>query len=165
MFRRSCSPLQSRLSWLLLSILALSMAGCATTPDDWDPPKISIENFRSIPNEGGGPRFEVDLRIQNPNQQSLDIAGISYDIALQDVDLISGVTNQVPVIEGYTEEVVTLESGLNTLELIRFFTRLGSGQQTLDRLEYRVSVKVDFRGFMPTQRIEETGVIGEPRRG
>jgi hypothetical protein len=147
---------------VLFALLAL--AGCATTPDDFDPPKVSIENFRSIPGEGAGPRFEVDLRIQNPNQQSLDIAGISYEIALEDIDIISGVTNQVPIIEGYTEEVVTLESGLNTLELIRFFARLGSRQQTLDRLEYRVSVKVDFRGFMPTQRIEESGVIGEPRR-
>lgn len=155
MFRRSFV--------VLLSLCLLSLAGCATVPDDWDPPKINIENFRSIPSDSAGPRFEVDLRIQNPNQQSLDIAGISYDIALQDIDLISGVSNEVPLIEGYTEEVVTLESGLNTLELIRFFARLGSGQQTLDRLEYRVSVKVDFRGFMPTQRIEETGVIGEPR--
>ena len=149
----------------LFSLLTLSLAGCTTVPDDFDPPRVSIENFRSIPGEGAAPRFEVDLRIQNPNQQSLDIAGISYDIALQDIDLISGLTNEVPIIEGYTEEVVTLASGLNTLELIRFFARLGSGQQTLDRLEYRVSVKVDFRGFMPTQRIEETGVIGESRAG
>ncbi len=151
----------SRSAPLLMALLVLS--ACAALQDDLDPPKISIENFRSLPGEGAGPRFEVDLRIQNPNQQSLDIAGIGYEIALQDVDLISGVTNQVPLIEGYSEEVVTLESGLNTFHLLRFLAELGGGRRTLDRLDYEVAVKVDFNGFMPTQRIVESGVIGEPR--
>lgn len=145
----------------LLGVTAL--AGCAALQPELDPPKISVENFRSLEGQGGAPRFEVDLRIQNPNQQALDIAGIAYDIALQDVDLISGVTNQVPLIEGYSEEVVTLESGLNTIQLVRFLARLGTGAQTIDQLEYRLSVKVDFRGLMPTQRIVETGVIGQQR--
>lgn len=147
--------------FLLFALLGLPMlSGCAALEPELDPPKISIDNFRSLPGQSGAPRFEVDLRIQNPNQQQLDIAGIAYDIALQDVELISGVTNEVPIIEGYTEAVVTLESGLNTIQLVRFLARLGTGAQTIDQLEYRVSVKVDFRGFMPTQRIEETGVIG-----
>jgi len=146
-----------------VGLAAAGLTGCAGLQEDLDPPRISIENFRNLPGEGSGPRFEVDLRIQNPNAQSLDIAGISYDIALQDVPLISGVTNQVPLIEGYTEEVVTLESGLNTIQLVRFLAEVGGGRRSLDRLEYRVSAKVDFNGFMPTQRIEESGVLGEPR--
>lgn len=143
--------------------MLLFLTGCAALQPDLDPPKISIENFRTVPGDGNAPRFEVDLRIQNPNQDALDIAGIAYDIALQDIELISGVSNEVPLIEGYTEEVVTLESGLNTIQLIRFFAEIGMGAQDFNQLEYRVSVKVDFRGFMPTQRIEESGVIGQPR--
>jgi len=148
---------------MLVLLLPLALVGCAGLQTDLDPPRVSIDNFRSIPGDGVGPRFEVDLRIQNPNEQSLDIAGISYEIALQDVDLISGVSNEVPVIEGYSEAVVTLESGLNMLQLVRFFADIGGGRQSLERLEYRVSAKIDFRGFLPTQRIEETGVIGEAR--
>jgi len=146
---------------LITALLALLLVACAGLSKELDPPKVSIENFRSIPSEGSGPRFEVDLRIQNPNATALDIAGISYDIALQGIELISGVSNQVPLIEGYAEEVVTLQSGLNMIQLIRFFARLGGGQQSLDALEYRVTAKIDFKGFMPTQRIEESGVIGE----
>ncbi len=148
---------------LLVAVFALLLVACAGLSKELDPPRISIENFRSIPSEGSGPRFEVDLRIQNPNAAALDIAGISYDIALQGIELISGVSNQVPMIEGYAEEVVTLESGLNMIQLIRFFAELGGGQQSLDSLEYRVSAKIDFKGFMPTQRIEESGVIGQNR--
>lgn len=148
---------------LLLALFSLGLAACAGLSPDRDPPKINIENFRSVPSEGGTPRFEIDLRIQNPNADALDIVGISYDIALQDIDLISGVSNQVPLIEAYSEEVVTLQSGLNMLQLVRFFAQLGGGQKTLDNLQYRVSAKIDFKGFTPTQRIEETGVIGEAR--
>jgi hypothetical protein len=147
---------------LFAPVLAFGLASCASMQPEMDPPKISIENFRNLPGQGNGPRFEVDLRIQNPNAEALDIAGIAYDIALQDIELISGVTNEVPLIEGYTEEVVTLQSGLNTIQLIRFLADIGSGSRDMSQLEYRVSVKVDFRGFMPTQRIEESGVIGQP---
>ncbi len=152
----------SRVLPVLIFLLALT--GCAGVQEPLDPPRINIENFRNLPGQGSGPRFEVDLRIQNPNAQALDIVGIAYTIALQDVELISGVTNEVPLIEGYTEEVVTLESGLNTLQLVSFIAGLGRGERNLDRLDYRVAVKVDFGGFMPTQVIEETGVIGEPIR-
>jgi LEA14-like dessication related protein len=148
---------------LFLALLALGLVACAGLGKDVDPPRVSIENFRSIPGEGSGPRFEIDLRIQNPNAEALDIAGISYEIALQDIELVSGVSNDVPRLEGYSEEVVTLQSGLNMIQLIRFFAELGGGRKTLDKLEYRVSAKIDFKGFMPTQRIEETGVIGETR--
>lgn len=148
---------------LFLALLALGLVACAGLGKDVDPPRVSIENFRSIPGEGSGPRFEIDLRIQNPNAEALDIAGISYGIALQDIELVSGVSNDVPRLEGYSEEVVTLQSGLNMIQLIRFFAELGGGRKTLDKLEYRVSAKIDFKGFMPTQRIEETGVIGETR--
>ena len=138
---------------LLLSCLF----GCATLSTDMDPPKVTMDSFRSLPGEGGAPRFEIKLRVINPNTQSLDVAGISYSIELQGREIISGVSNEVPVIEGYTEEVVTLEAGLQMFQLVRLLTSLGSGPA--DALEYRFSAKIDFRGLVPTQRIEETGEI------
>lgn len=145
-----------------LFFLFLYLGACASLGKDMDPPKISLDGVESIPGEGGGPRFRMKLRVQNPNQEALDIAGISYEIVVQDVELISGVTNEVPLIEGYSEEPVTLEAGINTLQLIRFFTKLGMGQQTMNQLEYTFRAKIDFNGFTPTQRIEESGVIGGP---
>ena len=142
---------------LLSTILLALLAGCASIVPDIDPPKITLESFNSLQGEGGAPRFEIKLRIANPNKQSLDIAGISYSVEILDKELISGVTNEVPLIEGYTEEVVTLEAGLQLFQLLRLLT--GLGQKPTDNLDYRFSAKVDFNGFVPTQRIEETGSI------
>ncbi len=142
---------------LFLTLVLALVGGCAGLGSDMDPPKVSLESFRSIPSEGGAPRFEIKLRIINPNKQTLDIAGISYSVELQGRELISGVSNDVPMIEGYSEEVVTLEAGLQTFQLLRLIAGLGSAPT--DNFEYRLSAKIDFNGFVPTQRIEETGDI------
>ena len=122
-----------------------------------DPPQVSLESFKALPDVEGAPRFEIKLRIANPNTQALDIAGISYSIALLDRKLISGVTNEVPRIEGYSEEIITLEAGLQLIELLRLFASLGtSGNEPLN---YDFSAKIDFNGLVPTQRVKESGEI------
>ncbi len=141
-----------------LFALALMLSGCATLTSDFDPPKVSLESFKALPSEGTAPRFEMKLRIANPNKQSLDIAGIGYSVDILGRELLSGVTNEVPLIEGYSEEVVTLQASLQLFEIIRLVTGLASDQR-IDSLEYRFRAKIDFNGFMPTQRVEETGKI------
>ena len=149
---------QTKRFYLLFSLFfTLVLTGCATVLPDLDPPKVTIENIRSLPAEGAGPRFEIALRIVNPNQMSLDIAGISYSMDLLGKEVISGVTNEVPVIEGYTEEVVTLEAGINLFEVLRLIS--GLGRSNTDELDYRFEAKIDFNGLVPTQRVEETGTI------
>jgi hypothetical protein len=133
------------------------LVSCASFPSDLDPPKVSLESFRSLPVESGPPRFEIKIRVTNPNKQPLNIAGISYSIELLDKEVITGVANDIPVIEGYGDGVVTLEAGLQLFELLRLMAGLGASQS--DPLVYRFSAKIDFNGFMPTQRVEESGEI------
>lgn len=140
---------------LLMALFLLS--SCASVTPELDPPKVTLESFGSLPAEGNTPRFEIKLRIANPNKQTLDIAGISYSVSILDKELISGVSNDVPVIEGYSEGIVTLEAGLQLFQLVRLLTSLGS--TTSDTLQYTLSAKIDFNGFVPTQRIKETGEI------
>lgn len=135
----------------------LLLAACATVMPSLDPPKVTVDSVESIPGNGGAPRFRIKLRVANPNQQTLDIAGISYGIEILDEELISGVTNDVPEIVGYTEEVVTLEASLQVFQVVRLFTKLG--RTAGEPLEYKFTAKIDFNGLVPTQRIEETGEL------
>ena len=137
--------------WLLM------LSACATLTSDVDPPKVTMESFRSIASESGTPRFEIKLRVTNPNKQPLDVAGIGYSVEIQGKELVSGVTNDVPLVEAYSEEVVTLEASLQLFQLLRLVTSLATVESAA--LAYRFSAKIDFRGFTPTQRIEETGTI------
>lgn len=142
---------------LLVLLLALSLNGCATMQGDFDPPRVTLDTFKALPSNGSTPRFEIKLRIANPNKQKLDIAGISYSVDILEQELISGVTNEVPLIAGYTEEVVTLQASLQWFQLVRLLTGL-AGEQ-VRALDYRFAAKIDFNGFVPTQRVEERGTI------
>lgn len=144
--------------FIALGLLAvLVLPGCAGLTTQMDPPKVTLESFKSIPSDSGAPRFEIKLRIQNPNEQSLNITGISYGIELLDQEVISGVTNDVPVIEGYSEGVVSLDASVQLLQVLRLLANLGQAES--DALEYRFTAKIDFSGLVPTQRIEETGQV------
>ena len=57
------------------------------------PPKISLVSFKSLPTQGSAPRFEIKLRVMNPNKQTLDIAGISYSVELLGKELVTGVAS------------------------------------------------------------------------
>lgn len=140
--------------------LALGLAllvGCVSFTPEIDPPKISLVSLRSLPGEEGSPRFEIRLRVINPNKETLDIAGISYSVELLGRELISGVVNEVSPIAGYGEGIVTLEAGLQLLELLRLMASFGTTRA--EPLVYRFSAKIDFNGFIPTQRIEDSGEI------
>lgn len=145
------------ISFLLLLLMSVLITGCATLTEPMDPPRVSLEDFSSLPSEGAGPRFQIKLRIQNPNEQTLNIAGISYGIELAGQEVITGVSKDIPVIEGYSEGVVTLDASLQLFKVLRVLASLG--QTTTDDLTYRFTAKIDFRGLIPTQRVEEEGQI------
>ena len=147
-YRRLCSTVA-----LLFGLLLL--AGCASLTQELDPPRVSLTSFRSLPSEGGAPRFEIKLSVINPNTQALNIAGISYAIELLDKELITGVANDIAPIEGYGEGEVTLEAGLQLFEVVRLVASLGEAEP--GPLTYRFKAKIDFQGLMPTQRIEDSG--------
>ena len=143
----------------LLSALCMGFlsAGCASVMPDIDPPKVTVEKVESIPAESGAPRFKISLRVINPNTQSLDIAGISYGVEIMGQEVVTGVTNDVPVIEGYSEGVVTLDAGLQLFQVFRLLTSLGMSQG--EALEYRFVAKIDFKGLVPTQHVEQKGEL------
>lgn len=151
------------LRFLALCLSLALLGACSSLVSDMDPPKVTMESFRSLPAQGGAPRFEIKLRVQNPNKEPLNIVGISYGIEILDRELVSGVSNDVPHIDAYDEGVVTLNASLQWFEVVRLLTSLGSAPT--DELQYRFSAKIDFEGFVPTQRVEETGTINlsQPR--
>lgn len=141
----------------LVLLLTLCLMACASLTPDLDPPKVSVESFRSLPSQEGAPRFEIQLRVINPNDTDLDIVGISYSIDILDREVMTGVTNEVPLIAAYSEEIVTLEAGLQMFQLLRMLLSLGRNAD--EPLSYRFSAKIDFAGLVPTQRVEESGEI------
>ena len=143
----------------LLLVAAALLSGCAGMGAGYDTPTVSVQSFRPIAsNNGGGlPSFEIRLHVINPNLEPLELAGISYTISLDGQDIIKGVGNELPVIEGYGEGTFTLTAGFNVLAGIRLFRTLMAKQS--DSFDYSFKAKLDPGAFRRKILITDSGSI------
>lgn len=140
---------------LFLLFLALALPGCATMSPDYEEPSVAMTSFRALPSDGMVPTFEVGLRIINPNPQDLALVGIVYSIELDGHEVVKGVGKDFPVIEGYTQEDVTITASVQLLSGLRLFTEM-MGQQKSE-LEFAFNAKLDLGGLAPSIRVSEKG--------
>ena len=143
----------------LLTVVCWLLAGCAGMGSGYETPTVTLQSFRSVAtNNGSGlPEFEIVLRVINPNLEPLELAGISYTISLDDHDLIKGVSNKLPVIDGYGEGTFTLNAGFDVIAGIQLFRSLM--EKETGGFDYRFEARLDPGAFKPKIRISERGSI------
>ncbi|MGI9309770.1 MAG: LEA type 2 family protein [Gammaproteobacteria bacterium] len=120
-------------------------------------PRVEVVAFRMLPMEDNTPRFEIGLRVINPNDADLNLRGISYTVNIEERQLITGVANDLPEIPAYGEETITLTAALNLLDGLRLIADLV--QRPRDSLSYELNAKLDVGTILPDITISETGVI------
>lgn len=152
-------------AWRLLIPLVGVLAGCAALQPGYETPTVTVNSFRALPAAGALPSFEIGLEVLNPNREPLELAGVSYTVSLAGHDVIKGVANDLPVIEGYGTGQVTLTASANLLAGVQLFTELM--RKPTDSFDYQLRAKLDPGGFRPAIRIEESGTLSagtfEPR--
>ena len=143
----------------LILVAAASLSGCAGLGSGYETPTVSVQSFRPIASANGGglPTFEISLHVINPNLEPLELAGISYTISLDNHDLIKGVGNDLPAIEGYGEGSLTVTAGFSVIAGIRLFRSLM--QKDNDSFDYSFRAKLDPGAFKRKIRISDSGSI------
>ncbi len=150
------SQVSHRLGVPIIAIL-LALGGCASLSPNYEEPTVSVQSFKPIASEGGGglPQFEIVLHVVNPNLDPLELAGVSYTISLDGNDVIKGVGNDLPVIEGYGDGTFTLTAGFDLMAGIRLFRSLTANEG--EGLDYEFEAKLDPGAFRPKIRISDSG--------
>ncbi|MDQ2076497.1 LEA type 2 family protein [Marinimicrobium sp. ABcell2] len=146
----------SRFTVLLVVLSGLN--GCAMYPWALQEPQVKVTHVQLLPPQGLEQRIAVRLAIINPNSRDLSLRGISYTIGIENFDLLSGATSQLPVLKAYEETPVTVEVSANLLAIVRLVEHL-SRRGTLDDVGYVFQAKLDFSQWLPDMRIEEAGTI------
>jgi len=116
---------------MLVPLTVLCLTACATVPPDIEPPKIIIANIAPKDVAVFEQRFDVQLRIQNPNNQELEINGLRCDIELNDKEFSNGMSGQKVKIPRFGSEVVNVEvfTGLGSfLRQFQEFNKSGVGK-------------------------------------
>lgn len=149
--------LNNRLHGLLLFCLGLMLAGCAIQPK-LEQPTVKVAGLQLLPAEGFSQPIEISLLIANPNDRDLHLRGMSYTVGIENFDVLSGVSNQLPTLTAYQETPVKVIVTANVLQLVRLIEHFGRNG-VKENVNYNFSAKLDFSAWLPALRINETGKI------
>jgi LEA14-like dessication related protein len=137
--------------------LAGVLQACSGIPTEIEIPTVTVNSFRTLPSDGALPDFEIGLHVINPNRVPLPLRGVAYTISLNDYELIKGVGNDLPVIDAYGEDTLTLTASPNLFAGIRFITELMGASQ--ESVRYEIEAKLDVGTFLPPIRVSDSGEI------
>jgi len=137
--------------------LLFALTGCAGMPTDFEKPSLSITSIALRNSSTVAPQFDVTLHITNPNRIPLNIVGMSYDISLAGNKVVSGVSNNFPVIEPYGEASVQLTAIVSLLGGINLLTDLMGRNR--NQIDYEFSARLDVGRLSPRINVSKSGII------
>lgn len=140
---------------VLFSLCVGLIAGCSTMQPGFVTPSVNITSFKPLPSEGIAPRFEISLRVVNPNSTQLSLRGMSYKVALNNFDVVDGAANALPVVPAYGEAEFKVIATVGVFEGIRFVSDLL--QHSNGQVAYTLKAKLDVGAMLPAINIEKTG--------
>lgn len=143
--------------YFILILVVFSLVGCAQFYPNFETPTVSVTSFRVLPGQGALPMFEIGLHVINPNRTELKLEGISYHVDLEGYRVLSGVSNQLPVIEAYGEGDVVLQVQPDLFSTLSLFTDLMN--QPREQFKFDLTAYLDVGGFMPKIKVQKEGLI------
>jgi LEA14-like dessication related protein len=136
----------------------LILAGCAGMQPKLEQPTVKVAGLQLLPAQGFTQPIQIKLLVANPNDRDLSLRGMSYTIGIENYDVLSGVSDQLPVLKSYQETPVTVVVTANLLQLVKLLEHF-SRKNVQDEVSYNFSAKLDYSAWLPSLRVNEQGVI------
>ena len=136
-------PALSRNTGILL--FALLLGGCASMRPYPDTPRVSLVSIQPLDMQMLEQRFVLELRILNPNDVAIPVAGLSYALEINDREFAYGVSQQAVSIPPYGEALLQLEVISNLLNVMRQLQQ--PGDSSTGGLKYRLHGKIGLAGL------------------
>lgn len=152
------SALRSYLRLSCLALFAVVLAGCAALQPRLEQPEVKVAGLRLLPAQGFTQPIEVSLLIANPNDRDLSLRGIAYIIGIENYDVLSGVSNDLPLLKAYQETPLKVVVTANVLQLVRLLEHFGRTGLRED-VNYNFKARLDFSAWLPALNVEEKGSI------
>lgn len=122
----------------VLVILALLLAGCSLMRlQGAEPPKVTLTSLTPVKLSLFEQRFDVGLRLQNPNAFALPIEALEYTLAINGEDFASGMSRTDLQMAAFGEELVTVTVNSDLLSSLDQLRRWK--QNPPEALDYRLS--------------------------
>ncbi|MGI9569699.1 MAG: LEA type 2 family protein [Desulfobulbia bacterium] len=123
-------------SRLLLGILLF--VGCAGPGIKLEPPRITLTNIQVQEIKVFESVFQIDLRVVNPNDVTIDIKGLDCELELNDKKFASGVSNKRIKVPSFDTAVIPITVYSSVLDLAQGLFDAGQKQKVNYKLKGRI---------------------------
>lgn len=146
---------------LLLLIPLLCLAACGTLTPGFQDPQVSITSFALAPDSNGvAPRFNIGIRITNPNRVVLPLRGISYEVEIEGNRILNGASPNLPTVGAYDTADFVIEATPDLFGGARLLSDLFARQRS--NLGFIFRARIDTGSLLPALRVEESGSFALP---
>jgi LEA14-like dessication related protein len=136
--------------WIGVSVVMV-VVSCASMPKEYETLRVHITDMTPKDMAIFEQRFNVKLRIQNPNDVEFSISGLRFEIELNEREFASGMSGQRVSVPRFGSEVVETE----------LFTTLGSFLRQVKELNRAGGQKVRYR-LKGTAFVDAPGTFKAP---
>ena len=140
---------------LALTIALVGISGCAHFGGGFEAPEVFLVGLRALPGGTLEQRFELDLRLLNPNDTDLELDGIDVTVSLNGARLTRGVTGDAVVIPRLSDGLVTLTATTTVFDLVNQILAAGS----TSTLDYELRGKVFLANSLRRLHFEKSGQL------
>jgi LEA14-like dessication related protein len=146
---------------LILLLLALSvLSSCASLPN-YEPPRVSVVGIEPAKGEGMEMRFNVKLRIQNPNTIAINYQGMVVDLIVDGRRIATGLSNKAGNVPSYGETVYILPVSISGFDVARQFINFMQKPQQ-NTIPYVISGKLES-GLFGSVQFSDKGELKLPQ--
>ena len=128
-------------------VLAVGLLACSALTSKPESPRVTLVGLKLVSVELLEQRYQVSLRVKNPNAFDLPIRGVDFQLDINGKTFADGVSGQSVDVPAYGENVIDLEVSSNLLQVFHQLQSLEESRSPA--FEYRI------RGSMAT------GVYGQ----
>ncbi|CAB3750653.1 LEA type 2 family protein [Paraburkholderia humisilvae] len=137
-----------------------SLGGCA----GWfgqDPLRVNVAGLEPLDSQGMEVRFNLKLRIQNPNSAPVDYSGISVDLELNGKAFASGVSPASGSVPAFGEAIISVPVTVSALTALQqMFTFIDRSQH--GQVEYVLRGRLAGTGVSGSTRFIDQGSLPIP---
>lgn len=144
------------LNSVLLFLMAALLGGCALFMPKLQAPSLSIVSVELLKSDLWEQHLKVRMRVQNPNDRSLPVKGLTYTIEVVGQPFAAGVSGASFVVPARGEAEFDMNVTANMAGAL--FKLLGHSDS--DPIDYRISGKVSLsEGLLRTVPFDKHGTF------
>jgi len=148
---------------LLIMVLTIGLAACSSLPYHAKPPKVSVAEVDVKSIGLFEQRFDVGLRVANPNDFDLTIVALEFDLELNGRAFAKGLARTSALIPATSSTVMQVDGITQSSNLIQQFKLLSSDLMK-SGVPYRISGRVKTDKSSRWIPFDQTGVYGKVKK-